>query len=138
MNKKLKKEIIIRSIKIIDIGYIIAIYLILGVLGAKLCDKYLGVFDEDKEEKRPLYKSIIELILYFWFLGVVIYIVRNVIPLIPFPLDGIYGFDHLKVKEVTSGATFTFAFLYFQVYYQKKIKYIFSKLDKNKNINDSS
>lgn len=138
MNKKLKKEIIIRSIKIIDIGYIIAIYLILGVLGAKLCDKYLGVFDEDKEEKRPLYKSIIELILYFWFLGVVIYIVRNVIPLIPFPLDGIYGFDHLKVKEVTSGATFTFAFLYFQVYYQKKVKYIFSKLDKNQNTNNSS
>jgi len=138
MNKKLKKEIIIRSIKIIDIGYIITIYLILGVLAAKICDRYLGVFDEDKEEKRPLYKSIIELILYFWFLGIVIYIVRNVVPLIPFPLDGIYGFDHLKVKEVTSGATFTFAFLYFQVYYQKKIKYIFSKLDKNQNINDSS
>ena len=124
-----KKEIIVRSIKIIDIGYITAIYLILGIYGARICDKYFGKFNIDDEKKKPLYKSIIEIILYLWFIGVVIYIVRNLVPLIPFPLNGIYGFDHLKVKEVTSAATFAIAFIYFQEHYQSKLKYIFSRID---------
>ena len=71
-------------------------------------------------------------------MGIIIYIVRNIIPLIPFPLDGIYGFDHLKVTEVTTGGTFSFAFLYFQVHYQNKIKYIFYKLSKGEDIKYSS
>ena len=128
-----KKEIIVRSIKILDIGYITAVYLILGVVMAKLCDNYLGKFDENEEKNKPLWENIIEIILYFWFIGVVIYIVRNVVPLIPFPLNGIYGFDHLKVKEVTSAATFAVAFLYFQDYYQYKLKYILSRISFTKN-----
>ena len=123
------KEIIVRSIKIIDIGYITAIYLILGILSARFCDARLGVFDVNKEKKKPLWQSILELILYLWFIGVFIYFVRNVVPLIPFPLNGIYGFDHLKVKEVTSATMFSISFIYFQQYYQDKIKFIFSRMN---------
>jgi hypothetical protein len=122
-----KKEIIIRSIKIVDIGYITIIYFILGLILAKLCDKYLGNFDINKEKKKPILRSIFELCLYLWFIGVIIYVVRNIVPLIPFPLDGVYGFEHLRVKEVTSATVFTISFIYFQKYYQDKIKYIFSK-----------
>ena len=124
----LKKELIIRSIKILDIGYITAIYITLGIILATICARNLGKFDEPKESKKPLYQSIIELILYLWFIGIVVYIVRNLVPLIPFPLNGIYGFDHLRVKEVTSAALFSFSFMYFQYNYQDKIKYVVDKL----------
>ncbi len=110
-------------------GYVTMIYFVLGIFLAKICDKCLGNFDIEKEEKKPLYKSIIEFLLYIWFIGVVIYIVRNIIPLIPFPLDGMYGFKHLKVKEVTSGSVFAISFIYFQTHYESKIKYISSKLN---------
>ena len=123
-----KKEIIVRSIKILDIGYITSLYFILGIILAKMCDKYLGKFDEKIEKKKPIFQSVVELILYLWFISVVVYIVRNVIPLIPFPLNGIYGFDHLKVKEVTSATVFSISFIYFQQYYQEKIKYIFATM----------
>jgi hypothetical protein len=123
-----KKEIIVRSIKILDIGYITSLYFILGIILAKLCDKYLGKFDEKNEKKKTLFQSVVELILYLWFISVVVYIVRNVIPLIPFPLNGIYGFDHLKVKEVTSATVFSISFIYFQQHHQEKIKYIFASL----------
>ena len=122
-----KKEIIVRSIKILDIGYITVIYVMLGIILARLCDKKLGKFDEKKAKEKPIFQHLIELILLLWFIGVVIYIVRNLVPLIPFPLDGYYGFKHLKVKELTSATFFTISFMYFQVYYQNKIKYIFSK-----------
>ena len=122
-----KKELIVRSIKILDIGYITVIYVMLGIILARLCDKKLGKFDEKKAKEKSIFQHVIELILLLWFIGVVIYIVRNLVPLIPFPLDGYYGFKHLKVKELTSATFFTISFMYFQVYYQNKIKYIFSK-----------
>ena len=122
-----KKELIVRSIKILDIGYITVIYVMLGIILARLCDKKLGKFDEKKAKEKPIFQHVIELILLLWFIGVVIYIVRNLVPLIPFPLDGYYGFKHLTVKELTSATFFTISFMYFQVYYQNKIKYIFSK-----------
>jgi hypothetical protein len=55
-------------------------------------------------------------------------VVRNVIPLIPFPLDGIFGFDHMMVKELTNAIAFTITFIYFQKYYQAKIQHLLLRL----------
>ena len=123
-----KKEIILRGIKIIDIGFITAIYLLLGIILARLCDRMNGEFDKEKENKKPLWKILVEVILYLWFIGIVIYVVRNVVPLIPFPLDGMYGFNHLMVKEVTNAMAFIITFMYFQNYYQDKIKNLLERL----------
>ena len=50
-----KKELIVRSIKILDIGYITVIYVMLGIILARLCDKKLGKFDEKKQKKSPIF-----------------------------------------------------------------------------------
>lgn len=123
-----KKELIIRSIKVLDIGYITALYLILGIILAKLCDAVFGEFNESKEEKKPIWQIVVEVCLYAWFIGVVVYIVRNLVPLIPFPLNGLYGFEHLRVKEVTSASAFLVTFVTFQENYNKKLKYLHSKI----------
>jgi hypothetical protein len=127
MNKS--KEIIIRMIKLFDIGYITTIYVILAIILAKICDKYFGEFDAVSEEKKPLSQSIAELILHLWLIGIIIYFARNLVPLIPFPLNGIYGFNHLKVKELTSASIFSIVFIYFYRYYQNKAQYILIKLN---------
>jgi len=49
----------IRSIKILDIGFITAIYLTFGIVLAKLCDRILGEFDEEKENQKPLWQVLI-------------------------------------------------------------------------------
>jgi hypothetical protein len=130
----LKKEIIIRSIKILDIGYITALYLILGIILAKVCDLYINIYNEEEDNKKSTWVILLELILYSWFLGVVIYVVRNIVPLIPFPLDGKYGFDHLKVKEVTSAATFSVAFIFYQTNYRNKINNLLKRVDSFLNV----
>lgn len=122
-----EKEVLIRSIKILDIGYLAVIYFVLGIVLAKLYDAILGEFDANEEKKKSLLRSILEVICYLWFIGVLLYIVRNVVPLIPFPLDGVYGFKHLRLKEVTSDTLFVISFVQFQKYYQDKIKYIISR-----------
>jgi predicted membrane protein len=125
-----KKEIIFRIIKIFDIGYITALYLILGIILAKIFDNYLGKFDEEEEDKKPIWKIILEIILYSWVIGVTIYIVRNIVSMIPSPFDGIQGFNHLRVKELSTAFTFSITFMFYQDYYQKKIKSLYLKLSK--------
>lgn len=125
-----KKEIVIRIITIFNIGYVTAIYLLLGVILGKYFDKNLIEFDKNNEDEKSTYRIVGELIAYSWIIGVILYIVRNVIPLIPFPLDGIYGFDHMKVKDVTTGSAFllTFTFLYFLEDYQTKLRSLYNRL----------
>lgn len=122
------KELVIRSIKVLDIGFITALYLTFGIVLAKLCDKVLGEFDEEKEHQKPLWQLLIELFLYLWFVGIVVYVVRNVVQSIPFPFHGVYGYDHFRVKELINAVIFFVMFLHFQEYYQKKIRYLFTRL----------
>jgi hypothetical protein len=122
------KELVIRSIKVIDIGFITALYLTFGIVLAKLCDKVLGELDEEKEHQKPLWQLLIELFLYLWFVGIVVYVVRNVVQMIPFPFHGVYGYDHFRVKELINAVIFFVMFLHFQEYYQKKIRYLFTRL----------
>lgn len=122
------KEIVVRGIKIIDIGFITAIYSLLGIFLAKVCDMVNGPFDKEKEDKKPIWKVLFEVILYLWFIGVVIYVVRNVVSLIPFPLEGIYGFKHTRVKELINATMFSITFLYFQKYYHTKVEHLLNRL----------
>ena len=56
------------------------------------------------------------------------YILRNIIQLIPFPFEGIYGFQYLRVKEVASPPTVTLFLFIFQYKYQQKLSYIKDKV----------
>jgi hypothetical protein len=119
------REIIIRSLKILDIGYITIIYLIIGLFFAKLFDTMYGKFDKEKETKKTRLQHILEISGIMWLSGVVVYIIKNLVELIPSPLDHIDGFDHLRVKELKNAGVFTFIFLYFQRYFKDKIQYFY-------------
>jgi len=114
-NQHLLNNIELRLIKILDIGYISILYFFLGYYIAKFLDntynKYLGIIDNKKKYNKLL--LIYEIIFQTFVTGIIIYFVRNIIYLIPFPLNKYHGFDHLKVKEVTSvGLLSTFVIMF--------------------------
>jgi len=135
MTQSFSNDILIRSIKIIDIGYISTIYIFFAIIIARTADKIMGEFDEKKEEKKPFFRIIIEFIIIIWLYGVIVYIVRNLAELIPFPLNGISGFHHSRLKELGSASIFTLTFLLFCNFLKKKLLYfndaIKKKLDNN-------
>lgn len=127
MNKQqtTKQDILMRSIKIIDIGYITVIYIAFSFFFAMVTDKIMGKFDEIKEATKPIWQLTLELIISVWLYGVLIYVVRNLVGFVPFPLDGYKGFEHDKVKELKSAMVFTFTYLLFSNYLKNKLSYYY-------------
>lgn len=124
-NQTLANDILMRSIKIVDIGYITVIYIVFSIVIATIVDTWMGTFDPKKEEKKGFWQQTGEIILFMWLYGVLIYIVRNLVELIPFPLDGYEGFDHRRVKELKSAMVFTFTFVLFCDYIKQKMLYYY-------------
>jgi len=122
----LENDILMRSIKILDIGYITVIYIIFSIIIATIVDTWMGQFDPKAEEKKEFWQQTIEIILFMWSYGVLIYIVRNIVERIPFPLDGYEGFDHKRVKELKSAMVFTFTFILFCDYIKKKMLFYYT------------
>jgi len=128
MDRNMKSEVLLRTMKIMDIGFIALVYFMIGVFLAKKFDNYLGPFNKAKEDKKGKVRQILECVGLTWLFGVIIYIVKNMVELIPSPFDGIGGFDHMRVKELRNAPVFLFAFLTFQTHYMDKIRYLFSVL----------
>lgn len=105
--KNLGREFFIRSTKILNIGWATVAYFLIALFVLFIFEKIYGKFDEKKYEKMKTSEIIYELIIYLWIIGVVTYIVRNTFLLVPFPLDGIMGYDHKKVKEVSNATVFS-------------------------------
>ena len=122
MNKN--KDILLRFIKIIDIGYISVLYFTFGISLAHVLDNlFIHLFGDDYESKSK-YKLFLELLCQFILTGIVAYFGRNIIQLIPFPLDGLYGFIHMRVKEVSSGSLLLSITTIFQITLEDKINYL--------------
>lgn len=131
-NMTWQRDITLRSIKVLDIGYIAAIYFTLAFFLSTWVDMKLGAFDPKEQEHKPTYQLVFECIFHIYLVGVLVYIVRNLVEKIPFPLDGVQGFIHLKVKELTNATVFVFIFLLYQKNLRDRLDYIRTRLYKKK------
>jgi hypothetical protein len=123
-----KQDFVLRGIKIVDIGHVSVLYLVTGFAIAFAYDAVLGAFDPTLADQKSLLRVALELAVHLWTIGVVTYIVRNVIELIPFPLDGVHGFDHKRVKELTAAPAFVLVTATFQDHLRAKMKYFYDRM----------
>ena len=130
MTKDLSSTIqnaLIIAIKVIDIGFLTAIYFILGMVVSAFFDNLYGPFDEAVEEAKTTFRLWGEIILHLALVGIAVYILRNLVERIPFPLDGFFGFEHKKVKELSGGIILTFSILN-QSVLRRKIEILYNRL----------
>ena len=128
MKTSIKNDVIRRSIKIIDIVYIAIIYVFIAFYISLFLDKYIyPIFfkndDKTLKEKKQS-RIILESAIIAGILGIIIYTVRNLVPLLPFPLNGISGYIHSKTKEVSNSTLFTACMVLFSAPLRRRYKII--------------
>jgi len=102
------------AVKLLDIGLVTVYFFILGLAAAKAFDGIMGNFAEENYEKISTLQMFFEIVLQLFALGVIAYILRNLVKLIPFPLDGIGGFKHERLKELDGGEVMALVLILFQ------------------------
>lgn len=115
-------------VKLLDIGFVTCIYFATGVWLALIIDQSLGRFDEKFEEKKHIARLLGEVLLHVYFIGIMVYLVRNFAQIIPSPFDGMFGFEHARLKELSNATVFTTIFVLFQRYLRQKVYHIHSRL----------
>jgi hypothetical protein len=114
-----------RIIKILDIGYVTLIYFLLAIYCAVLMDKLYGEYNEKDERNKSTFRKTMDLVGMIWLNGIIIYVARNVVPLIPSPFNNINGFSHSRLKELKSAYVFDFVLIYTQKTLVKRMEIFF-------------
>ena len=134
-----KHEVSIRSIKMLDIGYLFFTSSVIGYISARLLSHFFR-FDKSKYEKniKGKIKLGLEIMIEMAIIGVVIYASRQIIQALPFPFDGhkgwnppdgFVGFRHKKLREWENPYPIAFFIILFQDSLKAKIAY-FTELNK--------
>lgn len=110
----LKKEAILRLIKITDMGFTVIIYFIIGITLAKLSDMIYGTYNKETDRKKSTFRLCVEIFSMIWIDLIIFYLVRNVVEWIPSPFHGVYGYDHFRLKELSGSAVLGVTYVYFQ------------------------
>lgn len=108
------------AVKMLDIGLVTVYFFIFGIVVAKWFD-YINTLDPVKYEEQHSFVMFLDIVMQLFLLGIVAYVLRNIIELIPFPFEGVAGFRHHRLKELHGGPALEFVLLFFQQNLRKKI-----------------
>ncbi len=120
---------------IIAIFYVTVLYVIFGIYVVTLLDEFgVNTFLSEDDEKESFFRQVLGLGVVVGLTACIAYIGRNLIQLIPFPLDGVYGFDYKDVREVNTGHIL-FVFLFgFSAIIFNKMEHLKDKLNLVKSV----
>jgi hypothetical protein len=124
----LSRDVLLRVVKLVDIGYVTVIYATFGFVCALIYDKTLGKFNVQRAKKTHTVILVFELFLHLWTIGVLAYLVQNIAELVPYPLDGVAGFHHSRVKELTNAPVFILVLMIFQENLRDKSKFVYNRV----------
>jgi hypothetical protein len=110
--------------KLLDIGLVTVYYFFIGFVLSALIDDQLGDFSDENYKTTSTLWIVLEIVSHLFALGIVSYVIRNVIERIPYPLEGYGGFHHIRLKEIQGGIVLSFVLLFFQKNLNDKILYL--------------
>jgi len=113
------------TVKLMDIGITYTYFFVVGLIVAKVFDYiYSDLLDESKTDWKtyPIGLFTLNILFHFFLIGVAVYLIRNVVGAIPYPLEGVAGYQHKRLKELGGGAVLIFMIFLFQKNLTDKVK----------------
>lgn len=111
------------AVKLVDIGLTTTYFFVTGLVFAKIFDLFYGKFKVKDYKEKHIVIVFLEIVFHLFLIGVVAYGLRNLVGLIPYPLDGVAGFEHKRLKELSGGTALSMIMLFFQQNLRDKINY---------------
>lgn len=116
------------AVKLLDIGLVTIYFFVLGLAAAKGFDSVMGEFKEENFDDVPLWMLFLQIVTQLFALGIIAYVLRNVVKMIPFPLDGVAGFHHNRLKELDGGEVMALVLILFQRNLIDKVLYFVKRV----------
>ena len=125
-------EVILRSIKCLDISLIGVYYLVLGIVFALVLNEMFRKKEaEDEKNDTPLPHLFFKIIFQTSMIMLSVSAMRQIVKRIPFPLDGVYGFEHKRVKEINGAVIMAFVVITLQTNYGRDLSELATHLRRN-------
>lgn len=91
---------------------------------AFLVSRFIDNFTPKLDKSKPKWRTFLEVCLQFGIVGAIVYWSRVFIKNVPFPLDGLSGYEHSTLGELRSLPLMVFIFMFFQTKTQEKMKWL--------------
>jgi len=114
--------------KIVDIGIVTVYYVLAAIVISLFVNYILGPYDEKKHDEMNIGWIVLEIIIQFFIMGILAYSMRNIVERIPFPLEGLGGFQHHRLKEIESHV-FVIVYLFYQEHLALSLKELFKRVE---------
>ena len=124
-------EIAFRLVKMINIAIVGNYFFFSGVIMSILINAIMPSFDEKDKKKKKTIVLFGEIVLNIALIMIIAYILRNVIELIPSPLEGVAGYEQSRLKELSGGVVLAFSILVLQPNLKNRLLELVSRFKKN-------
>jgi hypothetical protein len=113
--------------KVADIGLVTFYYLSFTITASILLQLVTRVYDKytaakDGEKAKSTVRLFFEIVANIFFIAVTLWVIRNVIERVPFPFEGLGGYQHSRLSNETMAQIGTLALILFQTSLMEKIK----------------
>jgi hypothetical protein len=116
-----KLDIKFRLIKSLDIAYVTILFFIFSFYSASVSDGiFYRIFGKNDDNNNYLI-LLMQISIQFGIIGVMSYIIRNIVQLIPYPFNHYYHYDRKRLNELIKGAFITTFLFLFSPHLQKKV-----------------
>ena len=114
--------------KLTDIGLMTVYTFVAAVSLSWVVGRWYGPFDPKDHEQRSTLSLAFEIVTHLFLIGILAYLFRNVVERIPYPLEGVGGFQHHRLKEVQNGGFFIIVFLFYDEHLNHLLKYFATRV----------
>ena len=109
--------------KVTDMGLVSFYYMSFTITASILLQLLGRIYDKYTEPKeKSTLRLFSEIVFNIFFIVVAFWVARNVIERVPFPLEGLGGYQHARLSTETISQIGTLALILFQTSLMEKIK----------------